>query len=224
MKNILVTILVIFLILVMTACENNTVTSQQSQNGSSTSTTSDQKEDSESSAEASSSKQEDPEVSSQNSEETTSSEQKDPDMIVGTLYAIFSESETREFDFGYEDGTLTPEKIANSLTDLTGLNFHISVTNVNTEWNSITIEWEDDSAFVTGSPPEPQKDDFHFFDSDSMRWFMLNSLCRTIRENYGEVDVYYTINNGMDINDIGLGVDFNPSIPYNQVEDSRVLG
>ena len=226
MKKVLMTVLAILLIAAMTSCITNTLapTSQSTDNTTSQSAADNNP--------APQSQADDngrtPTPQSEQAQDAASQNEENPDdnrdMIIGTLYAVFGASETREHDFGYEDGTLTPEKIANSLSALTGLNFDISVTYVSTTENSITIEWNPNSSLATGIPPEPQNEDFFFFDRDSLRWFMLNSLCRSIRENYGEVDVYYTINGGMDINSLELGVDFHPAIPFNQVEDANALG
>ena len=50
-------------------------------------------------------------------------------------------------------------------------------------------------------------------------------LCRTIRENMGKLDVFYSLGgNGDNMNDLGLDLDFKPGIAYNKMKDSRVLG
>ena len=155
---------------------------------------------------------------------TQSTEAPAPEMITGTLYAVFSEDEVRELDFGYEKGTCTPEKIAAALSEWTGLDFNITAE-LDAQYNTVTIDWSTDSAMATGQPPEVQKDNFHFYDEEQLRFFMLNSLCRTIRENMGKLDVFYSLEgNGDNMNDLGLDLDFNPAIAYNKMEDSRVLG
>lgn len=155
---------------------------------------------------------------------TQSTEDPAPEMITGTLYAVFDEDEVRESDFGYEEGTCTPEKIAAALSEWTGLDFTIT-SELDAQYNTVIIDWSTDSAMATGQPPETQKEEFHFYDEEQLRFFMLNSLCRTIRENMGKIDVFYTLGgNGDNMNDLGLDLDFNPGIAYNKVEDSRVLG
>ena len=152
----------------------------------------------------------------------TSSQSGDPspEMITGTLYAVFGKNSVNEFDFGYEEGTCTPEKIAAALSEWTGLAFDIT-SDIDTAYNAVTVDWTSNSSFAEGQPPEPQKEGFEFYDQESMRWFMLNSLCRTIRKNMGNVDVFYSIE-GDDLNDLGLDADFNPGIAYNRMDSSNV--
>lgn len=169
-----------------------------------------------------------PSVSNASSQQTSSPTQSEknlaPERITGTLYAVFSENDVREMDFGYEEGACTPEKIAAALSEWTGLDFNMTVE-LDTQYNTVIIDWSADSAMATGQPPETQKEEFHFYDEEQLRFFMLNSLCRTIRENMGKLDVFYSLGgNGDNMNDLGLDLDFNPAIAYNKMEDSRVLG
>ena len=165
-----------------------------------------------------------PSGSNTSSQQTSSPAQSTEAPAPGTLYAVFSEDEVREFDFGYEEGTCTPEKIAAALSEWTGLDFTMTAA-LDAQYNTVIIDWSTDSAMATGQPPEPQKDAFHFYDEEQLRFFMLNSLCRTIRENMGTLDVFYSLGgNGDNMNDLGLDLDFNSAIAYNKIEDSRVLG
>ena len=45
-----------------------------------------------------------------------------------------------------------------------------------------------------------------------------------IRENMGNIDVFYTLGGDFDhMNFLDLGVNFNPAIPYNRMDDPHVL-
>ena len=157
-------------------------------------------------------------VASPSPEVTPSAE---PNMMVGTLCAVFSADDIREVDFGYEEGMLTPIDIADALSDLTGLNFKMDYE-IDPANNTVTVDWAETSSLATGQPPEIQDEDYFFFDVVSLRWFMLNSMCTSIRENLGDMDVFYSVNGG-DMNELELDVDFNPAIAYNKIEDPNVI-
>ena len=162
-------------------------------------------------------------VEQNSSEEYQQSSYSDPDtdLITGTVYGVFDESNIKEHDFGYEDGDCDPVKIAEALSDWTGLIFSVSFE-ISGD-GSYLINWESDSSLVTGFMPENQGSEFHFLDSGSLRWFMLNSLCYSIRRNMpGDVDVYYSANS-VDLNDLELDYNFHPSFPYNSIENPHVI-
>lgn len=161
------------------------------------------------------------------SEIAVSSEEKvdnnDGDVLVGTLFTVFSQYDILEHDFGYVDGSLTAERIAEALSALTGLNFEIT-SQYDAENNILRIDWAPSSSLALGEPADPQLEEFFFYEADSLRWFMLNSLSRTIRENIGEVDIFYTVN-GEDLNTLGLSVAvFSSEVDYNQTDNPNVLG
>jgi len=201
MKKVLLMGLAIMLALSMAACGTDAGDSQAS--GSDTT----------SQTPPSTSSAPETDVSEPNSSET------EPDMITGTLYAPFAEADIRETDFGYEEGTCTPERIAAALTEWTGLVYDITSS---TDGDAVIVDWKSSSSFAEGQPPEPQKEGFEFFDQETMRWFMLNSLCSTIRVNMGVSDVFYSIEGG-DLNDLGLDQDFNPAIAYNRISNPNVV-
>lgn len=158
-------------------------------------------------------------LSSTSSEHKAESSETGLDMITGTLYAPFAQNDIREIDFGYEEGSCTPERIAAALTGWTGLIFDISAT---VENDTVIVDWKSSSSFAEGQPPAPQKEDFEFYDQETMRWFMLNSLCSTIRINMGISDVFYSIEGG-DLNSLGLEHDFNPSVAYNRINNPNIV-
>ncbi|MDR1001661.1 MAG: hypothetical protein LBL82_00085 [Oscillospiraceae bacterium] len=155
-------------------------------------------------------------------DEPTPADPDDVSMINGTLYAVVAEDEVPTRDFGYEEGKLTPERVAEALSAWTGLNFSIT-SEFDAEYGTYIITWKSDSSLATGQPPMEQNEEFTFYDAVTLRFFMLNSLCRTIRENIGEYDIYYAVEGG-DLNEMELGVDFNPGMAYNRNESPKVLG
>ena len=52
---------------------------------------------------------------------------------------------------------------------------------------------------MAGLDDREQKEEFHFYDIDSLRWFMMDSLYSTLTANLGEVEVYYTMDGGQDL-------------------------
>ena len=103
-----------------------------------------------------------------------------------------TQSKTKSYPFSYT-GTLTAEKLADGLTELTGLDFFITATE---REDGIQIDWAANSTLVANLDDRQQKDEFHMYDVISMRWFMMDSLYQTIRENLGIQTVYYTMDGG----------------------------
>lgn len=95
----------------------------------------------------------------------------------------------KRYDLGYS-GELTPEKLLEGLTNLTGLDFYANVTRTQM---GILVDWKKDSTLIANLDDREQKEEFHFFDADSLRWFMMDSLYRTLIGNFGEEDVYYSM-------------------------------
>lgn len=155
-------------------------------------------------------------------EENTELSEQEPNIINSTIYAVYSDGSEIEQDFGYDENTLTPIVIADALTAWTGLQFNISYKF--TREDTLIVYWLWDSSFANGNIDD-LSDDFNFSDEESMRYFMLNSLCRSIRENYEDIDVYYD-SEDVDLMDLETGVDMSsvlhPAIPYNNLEDPNV--
>jgi hypothetical protein len=93
-------------------------------------------------------------------------------------------------------GELSVEKLAQALTELTGLDFIVSAIVTK---DRITVDWNKDSTLIANLGDKEQKGDFQFFDADSMRWFMMDSLWFTITNNFEAKDIYYTMNNGEEL-------------------------
>jgi len=112
------------------------------------------------------------------------------------------------------------QDMADGLTELTGLNFgQLDMGAMGR--STMTIDWPTDSTLFGGSVNE--KEEFFFFDYDSMAWFMLDSLYQTIRKNIpamgqgvGEYDIYYTMNGGesLVLENLSPPMDFSLETPY----------
>ncbi len=89
------------------------------------------------------------------------------------------DAEWGEHKYEY-NGELTVEVLADGLSDLTGLDFFVSAYRDESE---ISIDWAKNSTIIADLDDREQKDEFRFNDADSMRWFMMDSLWRTVTEN-----------------------------------------
>lgn len=120
-----------------------------------------------------------------------------------TLYADFSNgSETAEADGLIQTESAqvaeeTPAALAEALSDWTGLDFEVG--DVAVDGKKITVDWAASSTLVAGLDDREQKEGFHFYDADSLRWFMMDSLYRTLTENLDAEEVYYTMDGGKEL-------------------------
>ena len=89
---------------------------------------------------------------------------------------------------------LTPQALAEALSLWTGLDFTLNAASV--EETAITVDWAADSTLVAGLDDREQKEDFFFYDQDSLRWFMMDSLYQTLLANFSVGEVYYTMDGG----------------------------
>ncbi len=87
--------------------------------------------------------------------------------------------------------------LAKALSEWSGLDFTINEATVTPQ--AITVDWSAKSTLIANLDDRKQKEDFHFFDVDSMRWFMLDSLYDTIAKNFKDVPVHYTMDGGKEL-------------------------
>jgi len=140
-----------------------------------------------------------------------------------TLVAVFNAAEggegRKEYTVPYDDRKgVFADGIANALTELTGLNFALGDVHA-TDSADMLVEWAPGSSLFGGTEQEP-REDFVFFDYDSMAWFMLDSLYETILRNVPGMEgkeVYYTMN-GMETSlalpNLSPPMDFGLDTPY----------
>lgn len=133
-----------------------------------------------------------------------------------TLYADFScggDGVIEQYELGY-DGELTVQILADGLSALTGLDFTIDGETDGAD--GYAIDWSADSTLVAGLDDREQNEHFHFYDVDSLSWFMMDSLCRTVRENLKAENVYFTMNGGemLELPDMADGFKLLEDDPY----------
>ena len=118
------------------------------------------------------------------------------------LVAVFS-GEFAEHDFiltdtAYlPDDRLTPEIIAEGLSDWTGFDFLFDASYDGA--GNFTVDWHVNSTLIAGLGGREQKDGFYMADDNSMRWFMMDTLDRTLKENLEVYEIYYTTDGGKEL-------------------------
>jgi len=112
---------------------------------------------------------------------------------IAMLCADFSNGNSdlniKKYELGYSS-ELTPEILLEGLSNLTGLDF---IADITLTQMGILVDWKNESTLIANLDDREQKEDFHFFDAESMRWFMMDSLYRTLLENFDE-EIFYSMN------------------------------
>lgn len=138
----------------------------------------------------------------------SNSNQSDPaedENLIATLYAdsyvsdggdVPRDEQVKQYEYGYS-GRLYPDILAEGLTNLTGLNFAINSSE--SYKDGILVDWAANSTLVAGLDDREQKQDFFFYDADSLSWFMMNSMAMTIQKNFEVENVYFSMDGGKDL-------------------------
>ena len=194
MKKLSILLTLAMLICPLTACGNASTSSAP---GSSTSGT----PSASTSGEPASSKSAEPSKSTAESAQTA------------VLYAVFGAEDIKEYPIEYTGTQKTAEELADELTGLTGLDFTITASKADDGW---IVDWDADSTLVAGLDDREQKKEFTFSDQDSMRWFMMDSLWRTLSENLDTENIYYTMDGGQELvfEELYPVNEFPADIPY----------
>ena len=130
------------------------------------------------------------------------------------LYAVFGDEDVREYPIEYSGAKKTAEELARELSDLTGMDFTITASKTD---DGLIVDWAADSTLIAGRDDREQKEDFRFYDYDSMSWFMMDSLWRTLTENLDAENIYYTMDGGQELvlENLSSSINTFPSdVPY----------
>ncbi len=153
-------------------------------------------------------------------EETTAPAQtKEPDTY-SNIYFDFSSMRLDEPKYSeariHYAAPLTAEIIVQELTNHTGLNFSINSVTVKNS-TSVFVDWADDATLITNTGYSALKPDFSEINSsEAMRWFMLDTLWMSLKDNF-EIDyLYFTMNGGevLKLNDFNPSLNFDFTQPY----------
>ena len=112
------------------------------------------------------------------------------------LYAVFSAENVKEYPIEYSGAKKTAEELARELSDLTGMDFTITASKTD---DGLIVDWAADSTLIAGRDDREQKEDFRFYDYDSMSWFMMDSLWRTLTANLDAENIFYTMDSGRNL-------------------------
>lgn len=113
--------------------------------------------------------------------------------------------------YSYE--TITPEELMKELTDWTGLDFFVSISY--DDKGNMFVDWKSDSTLIANLDDREQKEEFFFFDADTMRWFMMDSVWMTLQKNFN-TEIYYTMDGGktLQFEELYPANVFDTGIPY----------
>ena len=126
----------------------------------------------------------------------------EPDNMA-TLYLLADGAEY-QYELGYT-GKLTPDKLMDGLTDLTGLNF--AYTHFDQVGDELRVHWSDDASFMPYADIvylNPYLDiDLYDDDMGSTMQFMLDSAWKTLSVNLDAPRIYFsdTSDDGLDFSD-----------------------
>ncbi len=139
---------------------------------------------------------------------------------IATLYAVHSMGAVEgtgalieTYDYYYDD-YLSIHMLADALSELTGLDFFLS--DVTEDFETYTVSWADNSTLIANPVDIAQKEEFFFSDADSMRWFMMDSLYKTIMENIEAIEVFYMAEGGQELSfdELSPVNAFGTTVPY----------
>lgn len=129
------------------------------------------------------------------------------------LYAVFGADNVKEYPIEYTGAQKTAEELAQELSKLTGLNFNITASKTDDGW---VVDWAADSSLIAGLDNREQKEEFFFFDCNSLNWFMMDSLWQTLTTNLNAENIYYTMDGGKELTfeELYPVNEFPSDIPY----------
>jgi hypothetical protein len=99
----------------------------------------------------------------------------------------------QEKEYKEKIGEVNVVSLANALSQLTGLKFHVTAE---IKGKNAHIDWAKDSTLVAGMGDTKANEEFHMFDAVSTNWFMMDSLEKTVKKNLNIDKVYYSMNGG----------------------------
>lgn len=118
---------------------------------------------------------------------------------------------------------ISPEILIAAIAETTGWDLSLSGDVIN-EKNSMVVSFAPECALFTG-PPDPQKEEFHVFDVDSLTFSIFDSISETLKKHFSPDDtdalnVYFCgeDNAPLVLPNIGLGVTLPTDSPYSHAK------
>lgn len=105
------------------------------------------------------------------------------------------------------------EQLADTLTDTTDIRFRFTVA---WQGSNCTVTWQRDSALWCAEMPQNANPDYVFYDEDLLRWFLLDTVWRTLQQSYGAGNIFYQNADGqpLTLDDLWPLEHFDLSQPY----------
>ena len=152
----------------------------------------------------------------QKEEETTAQSNNKSNNLEATLY-IGTEGNFR--DYTVEIDSLSPENLVKAMSELTLWNLDLAA-DITTGKGGMSVCLSNDSALFMG-PPDPQKEEFHMFDAESLCHTILDSIKKTLQENFvyeggdpDSIDIYFYMEGEKPLILENLGMSWSLEEPY----------
>ena len=133
-----------------------------------------------------------------------------------TLY-IGTEGNFKEYTV--EIDSLSPENLLKAMSELTGWNLDLAA-DITTGKGGMSVCLSNNSALFMG-PPDPQKDEFHMFDAETLCHTILDSIKKTLQENFvyeggdpDTIDIYFYMEGEKPLTLENLGMSWSLEEPY----------
>ena len=136
--------------------------------------------------------------------------------LEATLY-IGTEVNFKEYTV--EISSLSPENLVKAMSELTDWNLDLAA-DITTGKGGMSVCLSNNSALFMG-PPEPQKDEFHMFDTETLCHTILDSIKKTLQENFvyeggdpDSIDIYFYMEGEKPLTLENLGMSWSLEEPY----------
>ena len=136
--------------------------------------------------------------------------------LEATLY-IGTEGNFKEYTV--EIDSLSPENLLKAMSELTGWNLDLAA-DITTGKGGMSVCLSNNSALFMG-PPDPQKDEFHMFDTETLCHTILDSIKKTLQENFvyeggnpDSIDIYFYMEGEKPLTLENLGMSWSLEEPY----------
>ena len=136
--------------------------------------------------------------------------------LEATLY-IGTEGNFKEYTV--EIDSLSPENLLKAMSELTDWNLDLAA-DITTGKGGMSVCLSNNSALFMG-PPDPQKDEFHMFDTETLCHTILDSIKKTLQENFvyeggdpDSIDIYFYMDGEKPLTLETLGMRWSMEEPY----------
>ena len=122
-------------------------------------------------------------------------------------------------EYTVEIDSLSPENLVKAMSELTTWNLDLA-EDITTGKGGMSVCLSNDSALFMG-PPDPQKEEFHMFDAESLCHTILDSIEKTLQENFiyeggdpDSIDIYFYMEGEKPLALENLGMSWSLEEPY----------